>query len=218
MSSFAFLASEWPGVFEAASKSESLAVPDPRTACFYARRALELAVFWLYKSDSALRLPYQQHLSALIDEPTFRTVAGSAILAKARVIKETRQPRRPLSQSRGGTRCARRPEMKDGLTSIRGCFRRVPITGIQTGTLVALAVLALSPEADANTNLPPSPIRQVWGGGRHTMALLWDGSVWTWGSDVSASWVTAGSPRPTASRTTIVLCRSGCTVPGTLAT
>src|SRR5215471_1528770 len=34
-------------------------------------------------------------------------------------------------------------------------------------------------------NLPPSPIRQVWGGGRHTMALLNDGSVWTWGSDVS---------------------------------
>ena len=35
------------------------------------------------------------------------------------------------------------------------------------------------------TNLPPSPIKEVWGGGRHTMALLQDGSVWTWGSDVS---------------------------------
>ncbi len=37
----------------------------------------------------------------------------------------------------------------------------------------------------ATTNMPPSPIKQVWGGGRHTMALLADGSVWTWGSDVS---------------------------------
>src|SRR5437660_909949 len=88
MSQFSFLHTEWPDILDAASKAESLAFPDPRTACFYARRALELAVFWLYKSDSTLRLPYQQHLSALIHEPTFRTVVGPAILAKTRVIKE----------------------------------------------------------------------------------------------------------------------------------
>ena len=46
--------------------------PDPRTACFYARRALELAVAWAYKHDAALRLPYQDNLSALIHEPTSR--------------------------------------------------------------------------------------------------------------------------------------------------
>jgi type I restriction enzyme, R subunit len=87
-SNFDFLRREWPDVFDAAAKSESLAYPDPRTACFYARRALELAVFWLYKSDSALRLPYHEHLSALIHEPTFRTAVGPAVFAKARVIKE----------------------------------------------------------------------------------------------------------------------------------
>src|SRR5206468_530565 len=37
----------------------------------------------------------------------------------------------------------------------------------------------------STTNLPPAPITQFWGGGRHTMALLSDGTVWTWGSDVS---------------------------------
>ena len=52
-------------------------------------------------------------------------------------------------------------------------------------TWLALAVWAFPPSGWATTNLPPSPVRQVWGGGRHTMALLWDGSVWTWGSDVS---------------------------------
>lgn len=88
MSQFAFLEPEWPDIFEAATKAESLAHPDPRTACFYARRGLELAVFWLYKSDSTFKLPYQEHLSALIHAPSFRTAVGPAIFAKTRLIKD----------------------------------------------------------------------------------------------------------------------------------
>jgi type I restriction enzyme R subunit len=49
---------------------------------------LELAVSWLYKHDSGLRLPYQDHLSALIHEPTFRQTVGDAVFNKARVIKD----------------------------------------------------------------------------------------------------------------------------------
>ena len=58
-SHFTFLAAEWPALHEAAVKAEQMAHPDPRAACFYARRALEMAVSWLYKHDSALKLPYQ---------------------------------------------------------------------------------------------------------------------------------------------------------------
>ena len=72
MSQFAFLNPEWPDVHDAAGKAESLAYPDPRTACFYARRALELALHWLYKHDPALKLPYREHLSALIQDQGFR--------------------------------------------------------------------------------------------------------------------------------------------------
>lgn len=43
MSQFAFLQREWHAVFEAASKAETAVHTDPRTTCFYARRALELA-------------------------------------------------------------------------------------------------------------------------------------------------------------------------------
>jgi type I restriction enzyme R subunit len=86
MSQFTFLQSEWGAVFEAAAKAESAVHADPRTACFYARRALELAVAWVYKHDPALRLPYQDNLSALIHEPTFKAVAGEAVFSKARVI------------------------------------------------------------------------------------------------------------------------------------
>lgn len=44
MSNFAFLQSEWPDLHEAASKAESLAYTDPRTAGFHARRALDAAM------------------------------------------------------------------------------------------------------------------------------------------------------------------------------
>lgn len=86
MTQFAFLQREWSNVFGAASKAEGAVRMDPRTACFYARRALELAVDWAYKHDPALRLPYQDNLSALIHEPTFKQTAGEAVFNKARVI------------------------------------------------------------------------------------------------------------------------------------
>lgn len=88
MSNFSFLCAEWEILFEAASKAEGMANSDPRAACFYARRSLEIAVAWLYTHDKALRLPYQDNLSALIHEPTFRQTAGDAIFTKARLIKD----------------------------------------------------------------------------------------------------------------------------------
>ena len=48
-----------------------------------------------------------------------------------------------------------------------------------------LLVAVPSPASQTTTNAPPWPIIQFWGGGRHSVALLADGSVWTWGSDVS---------------------------------
>ena len=83
---FAFLQPEWPDIHESAVKAASAVYPDPRTACFYARRTLELAVAWMFKHDPALRLPYQDNLSALIHEPTFKTTAGEAVFSKARLI------------------------------------------------------------------------------------------------------------------------------------
>ena len=80
--------SEWPQLFAEGQKAEALVVPDPRTACFYARRTLELAVAWLYKSDSALKLPYQDNLSALIHEPSFKATVGQKIFIKAKLIKD----------------------------------------------------------------------------------------------------------------------------------
>ncbi len=86
MSHFAFLRQEWPDVFDAAARAERLVNADARASCFYARRALEIAVGWAFKHDAALNLPYQDNISALIHEPTFKAVAGEAVFSKARVI------------------------------------------------------------------------------------------------------------------------------------
>jgi Type III restriction enzyme, res subunit/Domain of unknown function (DUF4145) len=81
MTQFAFLQTEWPDIAAAASRAEALAHPDPRAACFYARRALELLVHWAYKYDSSLKLPYQDNLQALLHEPTFKKAAGEAVFS-----------------------------------------------------------------------------------------------------------------------------------------
>jgi len=85
---FQFLETEWPMLLEAAIKAEAMANTDARTSCFYARRTLEMAVAWLYKYDPALKLPYQDHLSALIHEPSFRQLVGDALFTKAKLIND----------------------------------------------------------------------------------------------------------------------------------
>lgn len=95
-------------VFDAASKAEAAVHADPRTACFYARRALELAVSWAFKHDAGLKLPYQDNLSALIHEPSFKQTAGEAVFGTARVIVtlgnravHSQRPARVAEQSAG---------------------------------------------------------------------------------------------------------------------
>jgi type I restriction enzyme, R subunit len=88
MSQFAFLSAEFSEVLAHASKAESLALSDPRSSCFYARLALEVAVNWLYGHDGTLRDPFETTLAARIHEPSFRAAVGNAIVTKARLIKD----------------------------------------------------------------------------------------------------------------------------------
>jgi type I restriction enzyme, R subunit len=87
VSNFGFLKAEWPELFGEAAQAERLAVADPRTSCFYARRAVELALNWLYEADGSLHEPYQRDLSAMINEPTLVNLVGPALRAKMDVIR-----------------------------------------------------------------------------------------------------------------------------------
>jgi type I restriction enzyme R subunit len=86
VSNFAFIRPEWPDIQEAAVRAETEVKSDPRTACFYARRALELEVNWIFKADSSLTLPYEDNLGALLHDPGFKRLAGEALFTKARLI------------------------------------------------------------------------------------------------------------------------------------
>lgn len=91
MSNFAFLQTGWPELLAEAQRAEAACHADPRTACFYARRTLELAVAWLYRAEAgaggALRMPYKADLSAFLFEPSFKLLVGTALHAKMDVIR-----------------------------------------------------------------------------------------------------------------------------------
>ncbi len=90
MSNFAFLAAEFPAVHEAALEAERQAGVSPTAAAFFAGKTVEIAVKWAFKSDPNLKLPYQDNISALLHEPSFRRAAGEAVFAKARYINTLR--------------------------------------------------------------------------------------------------------------------------------
>jgi type I restriction enzyme, R subunit len=85
---FQFLKAEWSKVYEAAAKAETLAYPDPRAACFYCRRALEIAINWLYECDRTLTPPYKKDLSACLFEPSFKALVTPHLHTKLDIIRK----------------------------------------------------------------------------------------------------------------------------------
>jgi type I restriction enzyme R subunit len=84
---FAFLRAEWPTLYDEATRAERLIHVDPRTACFYARRAIEIAARWMYDTDSSLHEPYKKDLAAMLHEATFRQLVGPTVNAKMDLVR-----------------------------------------------------------------------------------------------------------------------------------
>lgn len=90
MSNFAFLAAEFPTVYEAAVEAERNAKSSPTAAAFFAGKTVEIAVKWAFKNDPGLTLPYQDNIAALLHEPSFKRLAGEPVFAKAKYINRIR--------------------------------------------------------------------------------------------------------------------------------
>lgn len=71
---FAFLQgqAEYRLFASAAIEAEQVLITSPAMAAVGARKALELAVKWVYSADNTISMPYKDNLQALIHEPSFR--------------------------------------------------------------------------------------------------------------------------------------------------
>lgn len=87
-SQYALIASQWPELHAEAVRVEECALSDPRTACFYARRTIELLVEWVYDNDGQLERPFGYGtLADLIYSPDFRVIAGEQ-MRRFRLLKD----------------------------------------------------------------------------------------------------------------------------------
>lgn len=88
MSNFSFLENnqQFKSFASACIEAEKSIAINPAVSAILSRRALELAVKWLYKSDSYLSVPYQDNLSALIHNRTFQDILEPELFPLIRYV------------------------------------------------------------------------------------------------------------------------------------
>lgn len=87
MGNFDFAKTALPTAFADCARAESYLTNDPRSACFYSRRAVENLVKYLYELRG-LQTPYSIDLAARINDAAFRNVTGLGINKKFDAIRK----------------------------------------------------------------------------------------------------------------------------------
>lgn len=84
MSNFGFLSNitEYTMFSAAAVKAEKVYATSPAMCAVGCRKALELAVKWVYSADNTISMPYKDNLQSLIHEPSFRFALDSQTWGK----------------------------------------------------------------------------------------------------------------------------------------
>ena len=114
MNAFDFLATDFPSIYEEAEKAVNAALSDPRTSCFYSRRTVEHAVKWAFKADSTLALGYNDTLSDLINDPTFKALMGTKVFHIAKEV--VRNGNQAVHEDQKVTQ-------RDSITTLSGLFQ-----------------------------------------------------------------------------------------------
>jgi type I restriction enzyme, R subunit len=84
---FDFVRDALPLVHADCARAESYLSSDPRSACFYSRRAVEVLVGHLY-DVLGLPLPYRDDLAARINDSAFKVKTGNGINQKLNLIRK----------------------------------------------------------------------------------------------------------------------------------
>ncbi|MBB6732817.1 DEAD/DEAH box helicase family protein [Cohnella zeiphila] len=66
----------------AAIEAERVLATSPAMAAVGSRKAMELAVKWVYAADNTVKMPYKDNLQSLLHEPTFRFAMENATWSK----------------------------------------------------------------------------------------------------------------------------------------
>lgn len=88
MTNFSFLQSKesYKSFSNACVEAEKAMLVSPATCAILTRRALELAVKWVYQFDSELNMPYQDSLSSLIHDRNFLGIIDEKLLPMMKYI------------------------------------------------------------------------------------------------------------------------------------
>ena len=85
MTNFSFLSTipEYSLFTPAAIEAEKVFSTSPSMCAVGCRKALELAVKWVYSADTTMRMPYKSNLQSLIHEPAFRFAVDNVLVQKS---------------------------------------------------------------------------------------------------------------------------------------
>lgn len=88
MSNFSFLKEkkQYRSFANACFEAEKGLVVSPAVSAIQSRRALELAVKWVYSYDGALKVPYQDNLSSLIHDREFLGIIDEDLLPMMKYV------------------------------------------------------------------------------------------------------------------------------------
>ncbi len=84
---FAFISTEFPGIYKEAVEAEKYVNTAPRYSAILSRTTIEKTILWLYENDATLSLPYDTSLSALMHNYEFKELIPESMFVELNIVR-----------------------------------------------------------------------------------------------------------------------------------